>query len=159
SDEHGPNSAPYIVLSYSTWHSRFHDDGNVVGRVVQLNRHPFTIIGVAPPDFHGTLMFFNPEFFVPFVNQEQVDGENFLDARGKQSVFMSMGHLKAGITPAQAVADLNSVGDWLAKTYPKDAGQRTFTLVRPSLYGDFLGGPVRAFMTGLMLLAGLILLA
>src|SRR5439155_2804956 len=36
---------------------------------------------------------------------------------------------------------------------------RTFTLARPSLYGDYLGKPVRAFMTGLMLLAGLILLA
>ena len=35
----------------------------------------------------------------------------------------------------------------------------TFTLTRPSLYGDYLGQPVRAFMTGLMLLAGLILLA
>lgn len=51
SDEHGPNSAPYIVLAYGFWHSRFHDDPGVVGRVVQLNKHPFTIVGVTPPDF------------------------------------------------------------------------------------------------------------
>ena len=62
SDEHGPNSAPYIVLSYAYWHSHFQDDRGVVGRVVQLNKHPYTILGVAPPEFHGTLLFFNPDF-------------------------------------------------------------------------------------------------
>jgi len=54
SDEHGPNSAPYIVLSYAYWHTRFQDDRGVVGRRVQINKHPFTIAGVAPPEFHGT---------------------------------------------------------------------------------------------------------
>ncbi len=159
SDEHGTNSAPYIVLSYGYWHTRFQDDPGVVGRTVQLNKHPFTIVGVTPPEFHGTLVFFYPDFFVPIVNQEQVDGESLLNVRGKRWVFMTMGHLKAGVTPAQAVADLNSIGSYLEKTYPKDDDQRTFTLARPSLYGDYLGRPVRAFMTGLMLLAGLILLA
>ena len=72
---------------------------------------------------------------------------------------MVMGHLKPGVTPAQAIADLNSIGAYLEKTYPKDDGQMTFTLARPGLLGDYLGRPVRAFMTGLMLLAGLILLA
>ncbi len=159
SDEHGPNSAPYIVLTYDYWHAHFQDDRSVIGRVVQVNKHPFTIIGVAPPGFSGTLVFFNPGFFVPIVNQEHVEGVNDLDARGKRWVFMTMGHLKTGVTPAQAIADLNSIGSYLEKTYPKDDDKRTFTLARPSLYGDYLGKPVRAFMTGLMLLAGLILLA
>jgi predicted permease len=159
SDEHGANSAPYIVLSYASWHARFQDDRGVVGRTVQLNKHPFTIVGVAPPEFHGTLAFFNPDFFVPIVNQEQVDGESLLDTRGKRWVFMTLGHLKAGVTPAQATSDLNSIGSYLEKTYPKDDDQRSFTLARPGLYGDYLGKPVRAFMTALMLLAGLILLA
>ncbi len=159
SDEHGPNSAPFIVLTYDYWHTHFQDDRGVIGRVVQVNKHPFTIIGVAPPGFNGTLVFFNPGFFVPIVNQEQVEGVNDLDARGKRWVFMTMGHLKTGVTPAQAIADLNSIGSYLEKTYPKDDDKRTFTLARPSLYGDYLGRPVRAFMTGLMLLAGLILLA
>jgi len=159
SDERGDNSAPYIVLSYGYWHTRFQDDPGVVGRTVQLNKHPFTIVGVAPPEFHGTLVFFSPDFFVPIVNQEQVDGENVLNTRAKRWVFMTMGHVKPGVTPAQAVADLNSIGSWLQKTYPKEDEQRTFALARPSLYGDYLGRPVRAFMTALMLLAGLILLA
>jgi predicted permease len=159
SDEHGADSAPYILLSHAYWHTHFQDDPGIVGRTVQLNKHPFTIVGVAPAEFHGTLVFFNPDFFVPIVNQEQVEGENLLNTRGKRWVFMTMGHLKAGVSPAQAIADLNSIGAYLEKTYPKDDDQRTFTLARPSLYGDYLGKPVRAFMTALMLLAGLILLA
>ena len=73
-DEHGPNSAPYLVLSWAYWHSHFQDDRSVVGRVVQVNRHPFTILGVAPPDFNGTLLFFFPDFWVPMVQQEQMQG-------------------------------------------------------------------------------------
>src|SRR5258708_13758184 len=69
SDEHGANSAPYIVLSYAYWHSHFHDDRGVVDRVVQLNRDPFTILGLAPPGFRGTLVFVSPTFFGPLVNQ------------------------------------------------------------------------------------------
>jgi predicted permease len=160
SDEHGPNSAPYIVLSYAFWHTHFQNDRGVVGRVVQVNRHPFTIIGVAPPGFHGTLQFFNPAFFTPLVNQEQFEGVNNLSARGTHdSVFMVMGHLKAGVSRTQAIADLNSIGKYLEENYPKDEGKMSFSLARPGLYGDYLGRPVQAFLTGLMLLAGLILLA
>ncbi len=159
SDEHGANSAPYVVLTYAYWHTHFQDDRGVVGRAVQVNKHPFTILGVAPPEFHGTLLFFSPDFFVPMVNQEQIDGSGFLNVRGNRWVFMVMGHLKAGVTPSRALADLNSIGSYLEKTYPKDDAKMTFTLARPSLYGDYLGRPVRAFVTALMLLAGLILLA
>ncbi|MGD0631401.1 MAG: ABC transporter permease [Terracidiphilus sp.] len=157
SDEHGNNSAPYIVLSHAFWHTRFQDDRGVVGRVVRLNGHPFTVIGVGPPEFNGTLMFFNPAFFVPMV-ESPLAGED-LNARGGSSVFEAMGHLKPGVTPPQAVADLNSIGVYLQKVYPKDVSKMTFVLRRPNLYGDFLGKPVRAFMAGLMLLTGLILLA
>jgi predicted permease len=160
SDEHGANSAPYIVLTHAYWQSHFPGDAGVVGRTVQLNKHPFTIVGVAPPGFHGTLVFFSPDFFVPIVNQEQIAGVNVLNARGSRGgVFSVMGHLKAGVTPAQAAADLNSIGLYLEKTYPKDDGHVNFGLARPSLYGNFMGPPVRAFVTGLMLLSGLILLA
>ena len=159
SDEHGPNSAPYIVLSYAYWHSHFHEDRAVVGHTVQLNKHPFTILGVAPPDFRGTLVFFSPEFFVPIMNQEQVEGWSGLNDRGSRSVLVVMGHLKAGVTPPQATADLNSIGSYLEKSYPKDDGRVTFSLGRPSLLGDQFNRPFQAFFAGLTLLAALILLA
>jgi predicted permease len=159
SDEHGPNSAPYIVLSHAYWHTHFQDDAGVVGRSVLLNKHPFTIVGVAPPDFHGVILFISPDLFVPIVNREQVEGQNDLNARGKRWMFMTVGHLKAGVTPAQAVTDLNLTGSYLEKNYPKDDGPTSFSLARPSLIGDVLGPPLRGFVTGLMVLAGLILLA
>ena len=158
SDEHGRNSAPYIVLSYAYWHSRFQDDHGVVGRVVQLDKHPFTVIGVAPPDFRGSLVFVSPDFFIPIVNQEQVAGDNILNARGNtHGVFEAFGHLKPGVTPAQAIADVNAVGAYLEKTYPKEVSHKPSSLAREGLTS--FGRAVGAFVAGLMLLAGLILLA
>jgi predicted permease len=159
SDEHGADSAPYAVLSYAFWHTQFQNDPSVVGRVVQLNKHAFTIIGVAPHGFRGTLVFFNADLFVPIVNAPQIDAANDLNTRASRWVFITLGHLKAGVTKVQAVADLNAIGAQLEKAYPKDDEKRTFTLARPALYGDYLGDPIRAFMTALMLLSGLILLA
>jgi hypothetical protein len=68
SDEHGANSAPYVVLSDAFWRTRFNADPRVVGMTVDVNKHPFTIIGVAPPAFHGTEIFFWPDFWMPIVN-------------------------------------------------------------------------------------------
>ena len=98
------------MLTYAYWHSHFQSDRGVVGRVVQLNKHPFTILGVAPPEFRGTLVFVFPDFWVPMVNQEQIEGSSVLNARGNRDLLMVLGHLKAGVTPAQAIADLNSIG-------------------------------------------------
>jgi hypothetical protein len=70
-----------------------------------------------------------------------------------------MGHLKPGVTPEQAAADLNSIGSDLEKTYPNEVAPTTFRLARPALYGNFLGRPVLGFLAVLMLLAALILLA
>ena len=160
SDEHGPNSAPYVVLSYAYWHTHFQDDRGVVGRVVRLNRHPFTILGVAPEGFQGTVLFFASDIFVPIVNHEQLSGDKLiLNARGSHWMFEMVGRLKPEVTPMQAIADLNSVDSYLKKSYPKEEGNGTYTLARPGLHGDYLNGPTRAFLTGLMLLSGLILLA
>ena len=59
--------------------------------------------------------------------------------------MMVLGHLKPGVTPAQAIADLNSIGAGLEKSYPKDDAHMTFALTRPGLAGDWLGGPLRDF--------------
>jgi predicted permease len=158
SDEHGRNSAPFIVLSYAYWHSHFDSDRRIIGRVVGLNKHPFTIIGVAPPTFQGTLLFVSPDFYMPIINEEQVTSEGLLDDRASSSgVFEAMGHLKPGITPALAVADVNAVGEYLAKTYPKEVSRGSTSLGHEGLTS--FDRPAKAFLSGLMLLAGLILLA
>ncbi len=158
SDEHGPNSAPYVVLTHAYWQSHFGADREVVGRVVQLNKHPFTVIGVTPPEFRGTLLFFLPNYFVPLINSEELTGQDILhDRTNYWGVMEAVGHLKAGVTTEQATADLNSIGSWLTETYPKENGTGRFSLARPMLFA--FGVQVGAFLSGLMLLAVLILLA
>ena len=158
-DEHGPNSAPEIVLTYAFWHSHFRSDPSVIGRVVQLNKHPYTIIGVTPPNFHGTLLFFWGDFFVPLVNREEIVGTPFMNDRGNRVIFMTLGHLKPGVTPGQAAADLDAISTRLEQDYPKEHKHAAVSLARPNLYGDYVGGPARAFLTALMLLGALILVA
>jgi len=157
-DEHGPNSAPFVVLTHAFWHSRFQDDRGVVGRTVFLNKHPFTILGVAPPGFHGTVSFAFIDFFMPMVNEGQLYGGSELDKRGSNTaVFEIFGHLKPGVTLTQATADVNAVGAYLEKNYPQDFSHKSTPLSRQGLTA--FGGAVTAFVAGLMLLAGLILLA
>jgi predicted permease len=158
SDEHGFNSSPYIVLSYAYWRSHFAGDPTVVGRSVQLNKHPFTVLGVAAPEFRGTELFMSPALWAPMVDQEQIEGWNGLKERTARSIWL-IGRLKPGVTAAQATGDLQAIATFLKTTYPKDDDGLTLSLSRPGLLGNLLGRPVRAFVAGLMLLAGLILLA
>ena len=158
SDEKGPGSAPYVILSYAWWHSYFHGDPGVIGRSISVNKHPLTIIGVAQPSFRGTELFFAPAMWIPVMEQPTIEGYNEVEERGNHSPWV-LGRLRPGVTPAEATADLNTIGAALAKAYPGEDDGIKFSLAKPGLVGDFLGGPARAFMAGLMLLAGLILLA
>jgi predicted permease len=158
SDEHGKNSVPFIVLSYAYWHSQFNGDRAAIGRTVRINKLPYTIAGVAAPDFRGTELFFAPDFWAPMVDLPQMSGWDPLESRGDHFAWI-VGHLKPGVTPAAAASDLNTIAASLAKAYPREDDGLKFSLARPGLVGDTLGQPARAFMAGLMLLAGLILLA
>src|SRR2546430_3945821 len=72
-DEHGPNSAPYVVLSDSLWRRAFNADPGVVGTTVQLNKQQFTVIGVAPARFHGTEQFERPDYWISILNYFERD--------------------------------------------------------------------------------------
>jgi tetrahydromethanopterin S-methyltransferase subunit F len=157
SDERGPNSAPYIVLTYAYWHARFQGDPGVVGRQVRLDQHPYTIIGVAPPGFQGTISFIAPDFFMPIVNQEQLGMDGLSTRFTEHSVFESMGHLKPDVTPAQAIADVDAVSAYLEKTYPNQITHKNTDLNREGLTS--FAPAALGFVSALMLLAALILLA
>ena len=104
----------------------------------------------------GILVAFSPNFFVPMVSQQGRDGNNLLNARENHWIDDVLGHLRPGVTPAQATADLNSIGAYLLRNYPKEETDGNFGIGHPGL-GDLFNGAVRAFISGLMLLAGLIL--
>jgi predicted permease len=157
SDEHGPNSAPYIVLSDAFWRARFHADPHVVDTTVILNKHPFTIIGVAAQGFYGTEIFIRPDFWIPMVNEEQVNGYRYLDKRFNHSLTV-VGALRPGVSPRLAVNDLNAVAHQLGKENPAADDALSARLIKPGLMGDLLGA-ARPFLSGMMLLALLVLVA
>ena len=156
-DVHGPNSAAYAVLAYSYWQRHLGGNPSIVGQTIELNKHPFTVLGVAPKSFTGTELFFGADLWVPLSQQEQLEGYNNLEARGDHSSWV-IGRLKPGVSVTQATADVNTVARQLARQYLEDESLG-FTLSRPGLLGDLLGGPVRLFLIGVMGLAGLVLLA
>ena len=157
SDEHGPNSAPYIVLSHDFWRRHFDSGPRIVGATVDINKHPFTVIGVAPPVFHGTEVFIWPDFWMPIVDNPDDEGTDFLSWRGAHNLWI-LGKLKPGVTPQQATDNLNAIAQELARQNREDDGLSA-RLVKPGLMGDMFGGPARSFMAGIMLLAFLVLLA
>jgi predicted permease len=152
-DEHGPNSAPYVVLSDQLWRSAFNADPAVVGTTVRLDKDPYTVIGVAPAHFHGTEQFDRPDYWVPFVNWDQ----QFLQSRTSITVTV-LGRLKPGVTPQQAAENLSAIAAQLAKEYPQTDTGMPLRLVRPGLYADD-GDVIRGFLYGVTGLALLVLAA
>jgi predicted permease len=157
-EEHGANSMPYVVLSDGFWRSRFGGDPSIVGTKVDLNKHPFTVIGVAPAGFHGTELMLWPDFWVPMVNEEQIEGYSYLEKRFNHGLWV-VGMLKPGVTPRQATENLNAIAAQLAKQYPATNDQMGARLVKPGLLGDVLGDAAKQFLTGVLLLALLVLTA
>ncbi len=156
-DEHGPNSAPYVVLSDALWRNAFHADPGVVGATVELNKHPFTVVGVASAQFHGTERFVWPDYWVPMVNEEQLEGWDSLHSRTSIAVTV-IARLKPGVTPQQATENLNAISAQLAKEYPQSDDGQPLRLIHPGLIGDE-GDVIRGFLLSVTLLALLVLAA
>ncbi len=153
-DERGPNSAPFMVLSDRLWRTAFHADPHVVGTTVRLGKDPFTVVGVAPAQFHGTEQFVWPDYWIPLVNHLTAD---YLQDRTGRSLTV-LGRLKSGVTPAAAAEDLSAIATHLAREYPQTDTGVVLRLVRPGLYAD-TGDVIRAFLWSVTGLAVLVLLA
>jgi predicted permease len=158
SDDSGDHSANVAVLSYISWKSRFESDPGIVGKTVRINKHPYTVIGVAPAGFQGTEKMFWPEVWLPILNEGEIEGYRWIDARNDQNSWL-VGRLKDGVAVAQAEANLNNISAQLASEHPATDEHIEYRLSRPGFLGDMLGNPVRGFMFGVMLLAALVLLA
>lgn len=157
SDEHGPDSAPYVVLSDALWRSAFQADPAVVGTTVELKKHPFTVVGVARPQFHGTERFAWPDYWIPMVNEQQVERSDYQRDRTHVAVTV-IGRVKPGMTPRQATEDLNAIAAELAKEYPTTDDGQPLRLIHPGLIGD-AGDVIRGFLYGVTVLALLVLTA
>ena len=157
-DDAHPGASASAVLSWGAWKSLFNADPNIVGKTVRVNKLPYTIIGVTPEGFSGTEKFLQPDIFVPMANEALLEKDNWLEQRHEKNIFAIV-RLKDGVTLPQAQAELNAIAVRMRREYPRDDEAIGFKLVRPGLFGDFLGAPARGFLAGVMGLAGIVLLA
>jgi predicted permease len=157
-DDDHPGASEVAVLSWSAWNSYFGADPNIVGKSVRINKQPYIIVGVTPQGFYGTEKIANPDLFVPMANQASLDGVDWLESRHDANVW-GIVRIKDGVTMPQVQAELNMIAARIARQYPKEEEKMGFKLTRPGLMGDFFGAPARGFLTGVMGLAGIVLLA
>ncbi len=71
-DDAAQNSNPVVVLSFNYWNSHFGADPRVINQALYINGHPFTIIGVAAPNFHSAIAGYTPKIFVPMMTKPLV---------------------------------------------------------------------------------------
>jgi predicted permease len=113
-DDTAANAHPVVVLSYAFWKEKFAQDPNVVGRSVNINKHPFTVIGVAPPGFFGDTVGDTQDMWIPVTMQSQVlSGRAWLEDF-TASWLHCIGRLKPGSGVESARANLNVLLQQLA---------------------------------------------
>jgi putative ABC transport system permease protein len=112
---------PVLVLAYSYWKKRFNADPNIVGQKVSLDGHAFSIVGVAPEGFHGTLPIIDPGGYLPLGMGSIEGGANATDFLVNRNVRGTslLARLKPGVTLAQAQSALRVVSQRLAQQYPE----------------------------------------
>ena len=126
SDEASPGRGDaVVVLGHSTWLRRFGGDREVVGRAVKVNGLICTIVGVAPPGFHGTFAFSESELYLPL----DWSGEDAFSSRGDRGLH-SLARLRPGVSIARAQAAMDVVAQRLAHEHP-DSNEATTVRILP----------------------------
>ena len=124
-DDVSPGGHPVVVLGYGYWKRMYAGDRGVIGRSIELNGRSYTIVGIAPESYPGTMRGIVPDFYAPMMMVNQLDLADFdeLQARGNHSAFV-LARLKPGVTVVQArsalagiAAELKAghVGDWAGR--------------------------------------------
>ncbi|HQZ38303.1 MAG TPA: ABC transporter permease [Vicinamibacterales bacterium] len=73
SDEVAPGRHPVVVLSDGLWRRDFGADPDIVGKIVEVNNYPLTVVGVAAATFHGTIVSYDIEAFIPVMMMAEMD--------------------------------------------------------------------------------------
>ena len=126
----GRNS-PVAIVSYAYW-QRHNLDPAVIGSQLLINGHPFTIVGITPRGFTGTMQVFSVEVWVPMsvydeiANDFEHETKKVLGDRAGQQLLI-VGRLKPGMTAAAAKPQLEGLAANLEKAFPVEQKNQTFT--------------------------------
>jgi putative ABC transport system permease protein len=123
SDEIAPGRHPVIVISDGLWKRDFAADPAIVGKTVEINSYPLTVVGVADPSFHGTTVVYDVELYIPVMMAPQL-GFTFGSRQTTPSAILAdrtatfcypQGFLRPGTTLASAAAQTGALGAALAR--------------------------------------------
>lgn len=110
---------PVAVLSHAMWTARFHADPAILGRTLVLNRHQYTVIGVAPENFLGTITGMRFDLYVPLTMQASLTGSgSWLTSRGARPLYL-FGRLKPGVSLERARGEAASLAGAMAAEFPQ----------------------------------------
>jgi len=124
-----PGANPVVVISDRLWRRRFASDSSMIGRPINLNGHPFTVIGVAAPEFSGLLFRgLNSELWAPTMMMGQLRTDQL---RNRQERWMFVkARLQPNATIDQVSQSLTTIGARLASDHPESNAGRSFVARR-----------------------------
>jgi len=114
-----PGAFPVAVISDRLWKSHFQRDPRVLGETIRLNRHEITVVGVAPPAFHGTTVGLIYDVWMPITMATAMGAGGTLNYRACRDLTSTVARLKPGVTIKQAGAEAAALARRLAATYPE----------------------------------------
>ena len=120
-EEYGdkPGGYPVAVIGYNLWRRRFGADPGAIGSTLRVNRQKLTIVGVAPPEFHGTMPGLAFEIWVPLVMAPQLNTMPEWMLRDRHSrILLGIARPKPGVTVPQASAEVGALALQLASEHP-----------------------------------------
>lgn len=122
-----PGEGAVVVLSHDFWSATLDGDPAVVGSTLRINRRPYTVVGVAPPDFEGLTPALVPDLWVPISMVGVLKGER-LRSRGSRSMFVTA-RLAEGTTTEAADRWARDFSTTLAERHPETNEGRTMSVV------------------------------
>ena len=119
-EDQKPGGNPVLVIGENLWRRRFGGDRHILGRAVDLNRRSFTIVGVVPASFRGSMTPARFDAWAPLSMIWEVRNQDhyFLDARDARG-WHNLARLQPGVSLAQARAAVATLDAQLAQAYPK----------------------------------------
>ena len=160
--EEDRNPTPVAVISHGFWERSLGSDPAIVGKTLTFNRTPFTIVGITPKGFTGTLLGGGPSVWVP-MSMHDVAQPNFTWYEQRRGLFLfAFGRLAPGVSVEQASANLRTIFAQLEQAYPNDnkgrsAGAVSLLEARLNPQGQ-QGAPVVQMSMILMSIVGIVLL-
>lgn len=108
-------SAPEAVIGYALWHSRFHGDASIIGKTIQINRRPLTVVGIAPQGFVGIYGGLEQSLWVPFSELPELTGGDKDPLIAGNFGLQTAVRLRPDVSQSQASAELHALAHQYAQ--------------------------------------------